>query len=239
MKILLIAGHGQGDPGACYKNFQEAAIARDLAAVLAKQLSPYAETVVFDTARNMYQYLKTHTFNFKGYDYVLEIHFNSSANALPCDGKTTGTEILVHTTQQDKTVETKILDNICALGFTNRGVKTTAGLLNANVCKGKQGVRYALLETCFINDVNDMDLYAAKKSQVVSAIAKGILESFGIAYPNRGNKLLESANDIVWELNHSYFPITETDNFVKALALAKQTGSPLYWGYYKLVNKIN
>lgn len=50
--------------------------------------------------------------------------------------------------------------------------------------------------------------------------------------------LLTSANDIAWELNHSYFPITEMERFVRALEEAKQNSSSLYWGYYKLVNKI-
>lgn len=50
--------------------------------------------------------------------------------------------------------------------------------------------------------------------------------------------LLTSANDIAWELNHSYFPITEMERFVKALEEAKRNSSSLYWGYYKLVNKI-
>lgn len=50
--------------------------------------------------------------------------------------------------------------------------------------------------------------------------------------------LLTSANDITWELNHTYFPILETEKFVKELDEAKQKNSSLYWGYYKLVNKI-
>lgn len=50
--------------------------------------------------------------------------------------------------------------------------------------------------------------------------------------------LLTSANDIAWELNHSYFPILEMENFVDALNSAKMMNSPLYWGYYKLVNHI-
>lgn len=55
------------------------------------------------------------------------------------------------------------------------------------------------------------------------------------------NKLtdeLTSANDIAWELNHRYFPILEMERFVKALEEAKQNNSSLYWGYYKLVNRI-
>ena len=47
----------------------------------------------------------------------------------------------------------------------------------------------------------------------------------------------ETANDIAWELNYAHFPINEMDAFVKALGEAKKNDSPLYWGYYKLVNK--
>ena len=55
---------------------------------------------------------------------------------------------------------------------------------------------------------------------------------------NNQKTLLTSPNDIAWELNHSYFPITEMERFVKALEEAKQNNSSLYWGYYKLVNRI-
>lgn len=51
-------------------------------------------------------------------------------------------------------------------------------------------------------------------------------------------KYLTSANDITWELNHSFFPISDTRKFVEALEEAKQENSSLYWGYYKLVNRI-
>jgi len=51
-------------------------------------------------------------------------------------------------------------------------------------------------------------------------------------------KMLETPNDITWELNHTYFPITDLAGFVKVLDEAKKNNSPLYWGYYKLVNRI-
>lgn len=47
---------------------------------------------------------------------------------------------------------------------------------------------------------------------------------------------LVSANDITWELKQK-IEITDTDGFVKALNEAKEKNSPLYWGYYKIVNK--
>lgn len=65
----------------------------------------------------------------------------------------------------------------------------------------------------------------------------GLTNAVGV-YEYKEEKMLTSANDIVWELNHSYFPITETAKFVKELEEAKQKNASLYWGYYKLVNKI-
>ena len=55
---------------------------------------------------------------------------------------------------------------------------------------------------------------------------------------NKLNTEITSPNDITWELNHSYFPITDTQKFIKELEEAKKNNSSLFWGYYKLVNKI-
>ncbi len=49
---------------------------------------------------------------------------------------------------------------------------------------------------------------------------------------------LKNADEITWELNHSYFTISEYDRFISELDKAKKEGSSLYWGYYKLVNRI-
>lgn len=66
----------------------------------------------------------------------------------------------------------------------------------------------------------------------------GLTNKVGTYEYKEDKPMLETANDIVWELNHSYFPITETAKFVKELEEAKKKNSSLYWGYYKLVNKI-
>lgn len=237
MKILLICGHGEGDPGACACGYREATLVREYAPLLKKSLSVYAEVDIFDTNKNMYKYIKAgHSFNFKNYDYVLELHFNAAASDTVGNGETTGTEILVHPTEKGTSVEEAILKNICSIGFKNRGVKTKSNLLNMNTCKGKQGVSYALLETCFIDDVDDIKLYMSNKGNIVSAITQGIVSGFGLQASKK--EMLTSATDIAQELNHSYFPITEMDNFIKVLDVAKKDSSPLYWGYYKLANKI-
>ena len=55
---------------------------------------------------------------------------------------------------------------------------------------------------------------------------------------NKLKNVLTSANDITWELNNSFFPISDSQKFVKELEEARQNNSSLYWGYYKLVNRI-
>lgn len=66
----------------------------------------------------------------------------------------------------------------------------------------------------------------------------GLSNKVGTYTYKEDKPMLETANDITWELNHTYFPITETEKFVKELDKAKKDNSSLYWGYYKLVNKI-
>jgi hypothetical protein len=56
---------------------------------------------------------------------------------------------------------------------------------------------------------------------------------------NNGRMLLESANDIIWELMNGELkvPIDEVDRAVMALERAKNENSSLYWILYKVVNK--
>lgn len=49
-------------------------------------------------------------------------------------------------------------------------------------------------------------------------------------------KKLVNADEITWELNYRHLNIDDMTGFIKALDKAKAENSPLYWGYYKLVN---
>lgn len=181
MKILLIAGHGNGDPGACACGLKEADLTREVAAALLPKLKVYADVDLFDTSKNMYSYLKSGGIcNFANYDYVFEVHFNAAAADTAGNGKTTGTEILIHTTESGASVEEAILNNIKVLGFKNRGVKRRSDLRNMNVCKKNYGVSYALIEVCFIDDRDDVNLYQQKKNEVIDAIVNGIASGFGL-----------------------------------------------------------
>lgn len=234
MRILLVAGHGQGDPGAVGCGYKEADLTRKVVAGMEPILSRYAEVVVFDPAVKMSNFLaRGGKYNFSSFDYVMEIHFNAIAKS-EADKKIKGSEALVHPTEKFTTVEKAVLKNLNAIGFTNRGIKKRTDLIVMNTC-ASQGVSYALVEVCFIDDPDDMKLYINNSSLVNEAIAEGIIEGFELK-PLK--PLLTKADEIAWELNHTYFPITDLKGFIEVLDEAKKKNSPLYWGFYKLTNKI-
>lgn len=182
--VLLIAGHGAGDPGATStlgrKSFQEAQEARTLVSMIAEALRPYAVADVYDTGRNAFDDASDGSIGaytkFQKYKYVLEVHFNAFKTDQG-NGTIKGTEIYVTTSEKGVTVEEAICRNISGLGFTNRGVKHKNWTV---ISKAKAaGVSAALLEVCFLDDADDMNLYVAKRTQVAMAIATGIADGFG------------------------------------------------------------
>lgn len=175
MKILLISGHGYGDPGAIgtYNGvkYREADLTREVVSALAAKLKGLADVTVYDQSRNAYTdycngSLKDRA-KFENYDFVLEVHFNAWKTDRG-DGKNKGVEIFA---KSGSPIEGNIVKNIAALGFTNRGVKSNSFAV-INTARSK-GVRAALLEVCFIDDADDMKLYLAKKNEIVDAIARG------------------------------------------------------------------
>ena len=178
MKVLLIAGHGNGDPGAVKLGYREADLTRELTGLIKAHLSAYCQVDIANTALNWYRHVcvNGNKFNFKPYDYVLEIHFNASVNDTIGNGQTTGSEIYVTQNEKNVSVEQKILSGMYTLGFKNRGVKRKNYSLISYV--KKQGVSAALLEVCFIDDKDDIFLYQSKKSEIARAIAEGIAEGY-------------------------------------------------------------
>lgn len=184
-----MAGHGAGDPGAIGNGYKEADIVREVVPLLRDKLTPYADVTVFDMAKNPYKFLKSNTFNFKEFDYVLEVHLNAFKKELVSNGKTKGVEILVHPTEKGVGVENAVLKNLEKIGFTNRGIKRPKDLQNMNICKGRQGVSYALIEICFIDDIDDMALYTSNKGAVIDGIAQGIITGFKLTKNEQGEEI--------------------------------------------------
>lgn len=182
MKILLIAGHGGSpyDSGAVGCGYTEAVETRRMATAIAPLLRNYGfEVVMYDQKNDAYKVLKNGgSLPLSGVGYVIELHLNAAANDPKGNGKTTGVEVLVHTGETGITVEQAICRRIAALGFTSRGVKRRGDLLVMNTVHRK-GISHALIETCFVDDADDMKLYKAKFYAIAHAIADGVAEGFG------------------------------------------------------------
>lgn len=176
LKILLIAGHGANDPGACSSYGVERDETRKVVNKMVSLFKGYDVNVgVYPQNRNCYADVCNGNIqvNFANYDYVFEVHFNSAS------AQANGTEIFVTSSEANVEVEQKIVNNIAALGFTNRGVKRTdfAVIYAAK----RSGTSSALVEVCFISNQNDMNRYKNSFNSVCNAMVKGIVDGFGIA----------------------------------------------------------
>ena len=176
--ILLIAGHGGTDPGACAFGRKEADLAREFVTLLQKELLKYeCKCGVYNMARSMYHDLivEGYHYNFVPYNYVLEVHFDAYEND-PGDGKNKGSGIFVTYDEKAVTVEEKILKAMASFGFKNRGVKRKNFSVIAEA--KRQGVSSALFETCFIDDADDMAIYIKNKSAIAEKVAEAIADEY-------------------------------------------------------------
>ncbi|MFI3251877.1 MAG: N-acetylmuramoyl-L-alanine amidase [bacterium] len=171
MKILLIAGHGAGDPGATGNGYKEHDLTVELTSLIKKELDSKAEVTIRDTSKNAFTDLKNGSFSAKGYDYLFEVHFNAF------NGSAFGTEIFVTSSEKTIGVETKVMDELGKY-FKVRGVKVTD--FDVIAYAKKQGVSSALLETCFIDNKEDITIYQENKVDISKSIAKAIIEGFGL-----------------------------------------------------------
>ena len=192
MRILLISGHGAGDSGACatikgvrYKEAEETIV---MVKKIKEQLSNYNVTVdLYPTDRNAYEDAKKGCLkvDFSKYDYVLEIHFNACVNDLNGNGKTTGTEAFITTSDKTNSAEKNMLSCLSALGLNNRGVKShNWTVINRAKTKGADS---CLLEVCFIDDADDMEIYTNNKDSVAKAIALGVVKTYSLKKINSSN----------------------------------------------------
>lgn len=190
MKILLIAGHGNGDVGATGNGYREADLTREVVKMLKPALAKYATVDIADTSVNWFS--SRANLNAKGYDYVLEIHFNAIKPETVSDGATKGVEIYVTEAEKTATVEQNIVNNISSLGLRNRGVKRK----NYSVIQRvkNQGVSSALLEVCFIDDIDDMKIYTTKKNEFINAIVKGVVDGFNLKQIKPTDNLSDACN---------------------------------------------
>lgn len=102
----------------------------------------------------------------------VSIHFNAAKKDTG-DGKTKGVEVFVYnSSSKAKDAATRVCKKLSALGFTNRGVKTSSTLYVLKHTKSPA----MLIEVCFVDDKDDANLYnELGVDRICKAIAEGIL----------------------------------------------------------------
>lgn len=225
MKILLIAGHGGSpyDSGAVGCGYTEAVETRRMATAIAPLLRNYGfEVVMYDQKNDAYKVLKNGgSLPLSGVSYVIELHLNAAANDPKGNGKTTGVEVLVHTGETGITVEQAICRRIAALGFTSRGVKRRGDLLVMNTVHRK-GISHALIETCFVDDADDMKLYKTKFYDIAHAIADGVAEGFGKTVQKEDDEVIQKKTVSIDGKNYTCDVIEKAGyNYVQLADLAQ------------------
>ena len=182
MVINIHAGHNPDGKIACGATslLKESTEARNVKNEVIRQLQLLGHTVydcTVDDGRNQQDVLNkiikkcnSHKkSDGKHVDLDVSIHFNSAANDLNGNGKTTGTEVYIYSlTAGAKAYAQRTVDSIAALGFKNRGVKTAVDL---RVLR-ETNAPAMLIECCFVDDADDAKLYDAQS--MANAIVYGI-----------------------------------------------------------------
>lgn len=102
-------------------------------------------------------------------DLDISIHFNSGRNDKKGDDATGGTEVYVYSkSSKAKSAAEKICKAIAALGYKNRGVKTSTSLYMIKHTNSPS----MLIECCFVDDKDDIEIYNYKT--MAEAIVRGI-----------------------------------------------------------------
>ncbi len=167
MRINVHAGHNFHVPGAggC---FSETAEDRKVKNEVIRQLREAGHTVydcTDEVATNKNQNLANIVAKCNAHkvDLDVSIHFNAF------NGGAHGTEVWVHSGSTIRPTAQRIVNNIAALGFTNRGVKDTTSLYVIR----KTVAPAMLIECCFCDSAVDAKRYDCKA--MATAIAKGIM----------------------------------------------------------------
>lgn len=185
--IGVICGHGHGDTGAISKKWgTEANLVRKIAPYLINQLKKYQDVQVtlLDTSINWYDYLQTHSYNFKKFDYVIELHANAGARDQQGNGHTTGIEIWVPNAEKGISVEETICEDVCKkFKIKNRGVKRCNFLVIGEI--KRQGVSACLIENGFMDDDDDMKIIQNNIKEYAETIADAVASGFGLK-PKQG-----------------------------------------------------
>ena len=168
MRIAIDLGHGVGqDRGASSKYIDEETIIDNVGGLVINKLKELGNTVIevrpsqaTSVSNSLVQ--RVQKANNNNVDLFVSIHSNAGG------GK--GTE--VYTYQGKEVVQARnVLNNLCRLGFTNRGIKgSNLFVINHTTATAM------LIKICFIDTQSDVDLYkSVGNEKIADAIVEGLV----------------------------------------------------------------
>lgn len=169
-KIILDAGHGGDDPGAVYQGRQEKDDNLNLAMAVGPILARNGIDVVYTRDSDIYQtpFQKAEIANQSGADFFISFHRNSS----PINNQYSGSETLLYDKSGIKYEMAEGINGaVSELGYRNLGVKARPGL----VVLRRTQMPALLIETGFINNDEDNELFDQQFDRIATAIASAIL----------------------------------------------------------------
>ena len=168
MRIAIDLGHGVGtDRGASSKYIDEETIIDNVGGLIINKLKALGHTVIevrpqqaTSVSNSLVQ--RVQKANNNNVDLFVSIHSNAGG------GK--GTE--VYTYQGKEVAQARnVLNNLCGLGFNNRGIKGSNLFVINNTTSPA-----ILIEICFIDTQSDVELYQSiGNNKIADAIVKGIV----------------------------------------------------------------
>lgn len=166
--LLIICGHGAGDPGACGNGYQEAERVRALAQRI--KIFGGGDVVIGDTSKNWYKSGLVNNTNIPKGAKVLELHMDkASASAR-------GGHIVIDADFEPDAYDKALAEFISGILPGRSDIITKRNdLANPNRAQAA-GINYRLMECGFISNAEDVKIFNTRMDD----IAKGILACFNI-----------------------------------------------------------
>lgn len=179
--ITIHAGHNPSGKIACGASdfLDESDAARELVGLICKYLKKWGvpcKNITVNNGTSQTDVLKklVKRANSCNADLNVSIHFNAHKHSTR-DGKTTGVECLIHPSHVGKNgyddmgqLGVDLAYNISTVGFRNRGLKCVDNLYFLNKTKNPS----IIIETCFVTDQDDADVYKKNKKLIAKRIAQ-------------------------------------------------------------------
>jgi N-acetylmuramoyl-L-alanine amidase len=197
MKFNISAGHGPDGKVACgavglIKESTEARKVKDKVIQYLRKAGHTAYDCTCENGTSKNDVLKkiVSKCNSNDVDLDVSIHFNSGANDKKGNDKSTGVEVLIYSNKSKAKDEAqRICNKLAKLGFRNRGVKVRNDLYYLKHTKASS----LLIETAFVDDKDDVDIYLDNVDKIAKSIAEALTNTTITSSTTSTNKTTTTA----------------------------------------------